>query len=140
VNLGPDIAFPSGDFDKSQNMGVGGSAQLAIPFAFRFFITGHLSWVSYFESGDISQAKLGPGCARVRVRLAGAAHVATQAGATPRATDGNSETVFPYSAGVGIAKSNVDIGLRWDRTAFGGNVDVLARRFAYVFGMRLGAQ
>jgi hypothetical protein len=52
VNLGPEIAFPSGDFDKSYNMGVGGSAQLAIPFAMRFFIIGHLGWVSHFGSGN----------------------------------------------------------------------------------------
>lgn len=140
VNLGPEIAFPSGDFDKTHNMGVGGSAQLAIPFAMRFFIIGHVGWVSHFGSGNNPQANLIPYRAGARMRLIGSTYIGAQAGATTLASDGNSETAFSYSGGVGFANRNVDIGVRWDRATFDTRIDVFAVRFAYVFGMRLGAQ
>jgi hypothetical protein len=140
VNLGPEIGFPSGDFDKTHNMGVGGSAQLAIPFALRFFIIGHVGWVSHFGSGNIPQANLIPYRGGVRMRVIGSSYIGVQAGATTLASDGDAETAFSYSGGIGIANRNVDIGVRWDRATFDTRVDVFAVRFAYVFGMRLGQQ
>jgi hypothetical protein len=74
------------------------------------------------------------------MRVIGGTYIGAQVGATTLASDGNSETAFSYSGGVGIANRNVDIGVRWDRATFDTPIDVFAIRFAYVFGMRLGAQ
>lgn len=60
INGGPEVAFPVNSFAETHNMAVGGSLQLAIPFAFRFFLLAMQAITGIGARGEMTPCKSYP--------------------------------------------------------------------------------
>jgi len=120
-------------------MAVGGSAQLAIPFAFRFFMLAHAGYNRHWGSGDNSVVQIVPYRVGARMRLIGSTYIGAQAGAASRIQDDNNVTKLSFAGGVGVANHRIDIGARYERHEFGNVTETVVVRVAYVIGLQVGS-
>ncbi len=139
INAGPEVAFPLNNFNNTHNMAIGGSAQLAIPIAFRFFLLGHVGYNRHFGAGSNDAIALIPYRAGARMRLLGSTYIGAQLGATSLVQGNRNETAFSYAGGIGVANHRIDIGARWEQHRFNTNVETIVVRLAYVIGLQVGS-
>ncbi len=139
INAGPEAAFPLKSFSNTHNMAVGGSAQLAIPVAFRFFLLAHAGYNRHWGSGSNEAVQIVPYRVGARMRLIGSTYIAAQAGAASRIQGDNNVTKASFAGGVGVANQRIDIGARYERHEFGGGTETIVVRMAYVIGLQVGS-
>src|SRR4051794_24943203 len=58
LRIGPEVGFPLGDFKKTHNLGIGGSALLDIPLARRFSIIAYAGLRSYGGKDQLKRATI----------------------------------------------------------------------------------
>lgn len=139
INAGPEFAFPVKSFSNTHNMAVGGSAQLAIPFAFRFFLLAHAGYNRHWGSSGNQAVQIVPYRIGARMRLIGSTYIGAQAGAASRIQGESNVTKLSYAGGVGVANHRIDIGARYERHQFGGVTETIVVRVAYVIGLQVGS-
>lgn len=139
INGGPEAAFPINSFADTHNMAVGGSLQLAIPFAFRFFLLGHAGYNRHWGSGGNDPVQIVPYRIGARMRLIGSTYIGAQGGAASRIQGDNNVIKLSFAGGVGVANQRIDVGARYEHHAFAGTTETVVLRVAYVIGLQVGS-
>ena len=111
LSIGLEVGFPTGDFNTGSNVGIGGSAKLAIPVVTNGAVTlsaGYMSFSGKTIVGyKLPTVNLIPFKAGFRYRFSSGFYVEPQLGITSVKAKGyNSESDFTYAGNIGYLIAN----------------------------------
>lgn len=139
LRLGPELAFATGDFNKTHQVGVGAAAELDIPIAPRFSLIGYAAFRSY--GGDVIPTQTGtkyrraniiPIRAGINYKLTPNFYVAGQIGESTVKYVESTKTGASTALGIGYFNGFLDIGARWDHEFVYGGLSSFVIQATYV--------
>lgn len=145
ISIGPEFAFPMGDFADASDFGFGGSIVYLHPLAKNLKLTinaGYLSFEPIKALKDLGVKASGtiPLKAGIRVNVAENVYLGGELGAGI-STESGGKTAFAYAPGVGVEfpvadKMSIDLGGRYEGWAVSGNTSsFIGVRLALNFGL-----
>lgn len=120
LRVGPEVGFPSGDFGKTHQFGMGASALLDIPVARRFSIIFYAGIRSFggkkitpsdtkYKRSSIIPLRTG-----INYKLSPDFYISGQVGESTVQYLGVSKTSISQAVGIGYFNGFLDLGFRWD--------------------------
>ena len=131
LRIGPEIGFPLGDFKKTHNLGIGGSALLDIPIARRFSIIAYAGLRSHGGKDQLKRATIYGLRTGLNYKLSPDFYVTGQIGEST-VHYGVSKTSVSQALGVGYFNGFLDLGARWDHDYAQGGLSSLVFQARYV--------
>lgn len=143
LSLGVEAGLPLGDFNKTRNVGVGGSLKFAFPVASDMDLTLSGGYMTFSGKkailGNYSTINMIPVKAGVRYRFPSGFYLEPQLGYTNVKAKGAEDGygAFTYAANAGFLVNNkLDIGARYEAFSKNENTTAFAGlRLAYNFSL-----
>ncbi|WP_018612213.1 transporter [Segetibacter koreensis] len=137
LRIGPEVGIPIGDFGKTHNLGIGGSALLDVPLARRFSLVFYAGFRSYGGKDQLKRATIYPLRAGVNYKLSPNFYVTGQVGEST-VHYGVSKTSVSQAVGIGYFNGFLDLGARWDHDYAQGGLSslVFQARYVITFGLK----
>jgi len=137
LRIGPEVGLPVGDFGKTHNFGIGGSALLEIPVARRFSVIAYAGLRSYGGKNVNKRATIYPLRAGVNYKLSPKFYATAQIGESV-VHNVVSKTSVSQAIGVGYFNGFLDLGARWDHDYAHGGLSslVFQARYVITFGLK----
>lgn len=143
LNIGPELAFPTGDFSNFYSFGIGGTAQVEIPLQEKLQGVAY-GGVVFYNGKSAGSGLKNKGVTIIPIRiglkqfLAGSIYGAVQAGlGIIGGPDAFSGTTFSYSPQIGYefnSKSGkaIDASFKYDAYTKSGTISSLGFRIGFV--------
>lgn len=137
LRIGPEVGIPIGDFGKTNNLGIGGSALLDVPLARRFSIIFYAGLRTYGGKDQVPRATIYPLRTGINYKLSPDFYVSGQIGEST-VHSVVSKTSVSHALGIGYFNGYLDLGVRWDHEyAFGGLSSIVFQaRYVITFGLK----
>lgn len=113
LRLGPEVGFPTGNFGKSHNVGIGASALLDIPVARRFSVVVYGGLKSFGGKEPFKRATIYPFRTGINYKLTPNFYAAGQIGESI-VHYVTSKSSVSQALGIGYFNGLLDLGARWD--------------------------
>lgn len=137
LRIGPEVGLPIGDFGKTNNIGIGGSALLEIPVARRFSIIAYAGFRSFGGKDPYKRTTIYPLRTGINYKLSPNFYATVQLG---ESTVHNvvSKTSVSQAIGLGYFNGFLDLGARWDHDYAQGGLSsiVFQARYVITFGLK----
>ncbi|MBA2762403.1 MAG: hypothetical protein H0U39_10685 [Segetibacter sp.] len=143
LRLGPEVAFPIGDLNKTQALGLGASALLDIPVLSRLSLILYAGALTF--AGDkmgssgvkYKRANVFPLRAGINYKLSDNFYTTGQVGQATVGYLGVSQGGVSQSIGLGYFNEVLDIGARWDHNYAHSGLGSFNIKLAYVIQIGL---
>jgi hypothetical protein len=143
IRIGPEVAFATGNLNKTQGVGLGGSALLDLPILNRMSLIVYAGALSIAgdkiagqQSTKYTRTNIYPLRTGINYKFTPNFYGGVQLGQATVTYLGNSKGGFSQSLGIGYFNRILDLGLRWDHQYIHGGLGTINLKAGYVISFR----